>query len=73
MAELTKSPARERRILPRENVNLSANPVQVGVPQHGETPSPSLRVVREGAQISKIEVTCSCGCKMRILCDYQPQ
>ncbi len=71
MPEIVNVPERERRIFARQHVNLSNEPVAIGVPRTAAAASPSLRVVRDQDQITKIEVTCTCGCTMRILCDYE--
>ncbi len=72
MPPAVSSMERDRRILPRAQVNLSSDPVQVGLPIDPESASPSLRIIRDQDLVTKIEVACSCGCKMRILCNYDP-
>lgn len=70
MSEFSHAMEHDRRILPRGQVNLSHQSVHVGVPTDPDAPSPSLRIVRSDDQITGIEITCTCGCKMSILCNY---
>lgn len=39
----------------------------VGQPTHGE---PKVQLIREDGAVRAIEVTCGCGEKIRIRCDY---
>ena len=35
-----------------------------------QTAQPSVEVVRDGDHVEAIHVTCRCGCRMRIVCEY---
>lgn len=52
-------------------VRVTENPVRVGAPlvqlAHGE---PKVQLIREDGAVRAIEVTCGCGEKIRIRCDY---
>jgi hypothetical protein len=52
-------------------VRVSDGPVRVGAPvvqlAHGE---PKVQLIREDGAVRAIEVTCGCGEKIRIRCDY---
>ncbi len=52
-------------------VRVSDEPVRIGAPVATGTPGePTVRVAREGDTIQMLEVTCSCGERIRIRCDY---
>ena len=63
----------ERRILPGDQVNLSPQTVQVGLHSDTDASNPSLRIIRNEGEITGFEVTCTCGCKMNIRCNYEAQ
>ena len=71
MSDPAQTLEHERRILPGNHVNLSPQAVQVGLPTDAHAASPSLRIIRDQGQITGIEVTCTCGCKMNIRCNYE--
>lgn len=52
-------------------VRVTEDPVRVGAPlvqlAHGE---PKVQLIREDGAVRAIEVTCGCGEKIRIRCDY---
>jgi hypothetical protein len=52
-------------------IRVADDPVRVGAPvvtlAHGE---PKIQVVREDGVVRAIDVTCGCGEKVRIRCDY---
>ena len=70
MSDPAQALEHERRILPGNQVNLSPQAVQVGLHTDGAA-SPSLKIIRNQGEITGIEVTCSCGCKMNIRCNYE--
>lgn len=60
-----------RAIIPGKFVNVTEDPVRVAAPQKGpDGDEPQLEFIREGDVILAIEVTCGCGRKMRLLCQY---
>jgi hypothetical protein len=52
-------------------IRVTDDPVRVGAPMvtlaHGE---PKIQLVREDGVVRAIDVTCGCGEKIRIRCDY---
>jgi hypothetical protein len=63
-------------IIPGRRVQVSGEMVHVIVPQEEAAPvahpagEPQVTLVREGEIVQAIEVTCSCGRKMRLRCVY---
>ena len=58
-------------VVTADRVKLSADPVRVGVPPAaGGRAEPSVQLVREDGVIRAVDVTCSCGERIRIRCDY---
>ena len=52
-------------------VRVGGEPVRIGAPApQGASPEPTVRIVREGDVIQALEVTCSCGERIRIRCEY---
>lgn len=58
-------------VLSGQQVKLSPDSVRIGAPvshaRHGE---PTVQLVREDGVIRAIDITCGCGERIRILCDY---
>lgn len=58
-------------VLSGQQVKVSNDTVRIGAPvahvKHGE---PTVQLVREDGVIRAIDITCGCGAKTRILCDY---
>jgi hypothetical protein len=52
-------------------IRVSDDPIRVGAPTvvlaHGE---PKIQLVREDGTVRAIDITCGCGEKIRIRCDY---
>jgi hypothetical protein len=44
--------------------------VTVAVPGHEPRDQPLIELVREGDVVRAIDVTCPCGCRIRVLCEY---
>ncbi len=52
-------------------VKVGGETVRIGAPHAGEAHAePKLHLVREDGVIRAIEVTCACGERIRILCEY---
>jgi hypothetical protein len=52
-------------------VQVSEEVVRIGAPPSEEKPGePTVRIVREGDAVQALEVTCSCGERIRIRCEY---
>jgi len=59
-----------RALVPGRCVRLSGETARVKVPRHGLPAEPRVEVVREGETIRAIDVTCSCGQRIRLHCVY---
>jgi hypothetical protein len=46
--------------------------VKVPVPGHEVVVDPVIEVIREGDIVRALDITCSCGQRFRVLCDYDP-
>ena len=57
-------------IVPGHRVGQTAEVARVGGPHVHPGASPSVELIRDGDVIKAIDVTCSCGEKMRIWCSY---
>lgn len=51
-------------------VKLSGESVRIGAPLPPPKGPPTVELIREGGLIRAIDVTCGCGEKIRILCEY---
>lgn len=58
-------------VVSAERVKISGDSIRIGLPRLGERHGePKVQLVREDGVIRAIDVTCSCGEKIRIRCDY---
>ncbi len=65
-----------RGVVPGRKVVADASPVVLIPPrhqQHESTPAcaPQIEVIRDGDVIQAIDVTCTCGQKIRLRCVYE--
>jgi hypothetical protein len=51
-------------------VKLSGEAVRVGAPVAPPKPEPRIELVREDGVIRAIDITCGCGEKIRVVCEY---
>lgn len=63
--------ATSRCVIPRQRVVVGATPLQLSVPNQTASGQEGVRLEREGGLVRAIEVTCSCGERIRLLCDYE--
>ena len=67
----TEPEPRTPAVLSGQQVKVSSDVVRIGAPvahvTHGE---PTVQLVREDGVVRAIDVTCGCGERIRILCDY---
>ena len=58
-------------VVTASRVRMMENPVRVGAPSvtmaHGE---PKIQLVRDDGTVRAIDITCGCGEKIRVWCDY---
>lgn len=51
-------------------VKLSGDSVRVGAPQAQPKAEPRIELVREDGVVRAIDITCGCGEKIRVVCEY---
>jgi len=51
-------------------VKVSGEAVRVGAPVAPPKPQPTLELVREDGVVRAIDITCGCGEKIRVVCEY---
>jgi hypothetical protein len=56
-------------VIPSQCVRLSDETAHVAVPRRGVA-EPKVELIRSGDKILAIDVTCSCGQRIRLRCDY---
>jgi hypothetical protein len=57
-------------VVPAARVRVTGEAVRIGPPPKAGEPEPKVEVVREGDAIRAIHITCTCGEKIAIRCDY---
>ncbi len=67
----TKIDAGGTAVVTASRVRVMDGPVRVGAPSvtlaHGE---PKIQLIREDGVVRAIDITCGCGEKIRVRCDY---
>jgi hypothetical protein len=67
----TKSESGTTSVVTASRVRVMEDPVRVGAPSvtlaHGE---PKIQLIREDGVVRAIDITCGCGEKIRVRCDY---
>jgi len=58
-------------IIPGRRVVFAGGSAHVRIPAETTSKEPQIEVVRENDMIRAIDVTCSCGQKIRLVCDYE--
>lgn len=56
-------------VIPGQCVRFSDETAHVGVPRRGGS-EPKIDLIRSGDRIVAIDLTCSCGQRIRLRCDY---
>ena len=56
-------------VIPGQHVRLSDETAQVGAPRRGAA-EPKVELIRSGDKIRAIDITCTCGQRIRLRCDY---
>ena len=68
---MSASQTGSRPIISAQRVRIAADVIRVVAPKAEGTPEePRIQLVREAGVIRAIDVTCSCGEKIRIVCEY---
>ncbi len=44
--------------------------VPVGPQKAGAPEAPQIEVIRHGQWVQALDITCTCGCQLRVLCEY---
>ena len=57
-------------VVPGHRVVQTGEPARVGSSHPHATGQPTMELIREGDFVKAIDVTCSCGEKIRIWCSY---
>jgi hypothetical protein len=58
-------------VVTADRVKVSAEAVRIGAPQpEGKPGEPKIQLIREDGVIRAIDVTCLCGERVRIRCEY---
>jgi hypothetical protein len=71
MSETLPKPAFSRAVLSSNSVKFRTDSVRIGAGIHShESSNPKVEIIRDGDTIIAIEVICSCGERIRLLCDY---
>jgi hypothetical protein len=60
-----------RRIVPGQHVVVAGHNARIKIPAAPVPREPKLELVRDGDWVQAIDVTCSCGEKIRIVCEYE--
>lgn len=51
-------------------VKLSVESVRIGAPLPPPKPAPRVELIREGGVVRALDITCGCGEKIRVVCEY---
>ncbi|MDB5312207.1 MAG: hypothetical protein JWO38_6409 [Gemmataceae bacterium] len=58
-------------VVTADRVTVSAETVRIGAPRSADAPGePKVQLIREDGVIRAIDVTCTCGERVRIRCEY---
>ena len=61
---------RPRAVVPRQRVNVGPQATRVVVPGCQSDHEPQIQVITNSERIEAIEVTCGCGRRIRLVCQY---
>ena len=59
-----------RAVIPADEISLVGTPLCVGAEAGGHASGPTVELLREGNVIRAIDITCSCGQRIRVHCSY---
>jgi hypothetical protein len=59
-----------RSVIPGRCVQVSGETARVGVPGAAAQSEPKVELIRQGDVIQAIDVTCTCGQRIRLRCVY---
>lgn len=58
-------------LIAAQRVREANGRITVAIPGHSACEEPTVELVREGNIVRAIDITCPCGRRLRILCDYE--
>ncbi len=58
-------------IIPGQRVVFSGEAARIQIPAEATSKEPHIELVRENDMIRAVDVTCSCGQRIRLVCDYE--
>jgi hypothetical protein len=58
-------------VVSSQRVREAGGRAVVPVPGHEQCDEPVIELIRQGDVIQAIDITCPCGRRLRVLCDYQ--
>lgn len=61
-----------RAVVPGEWVRVTSETARVAIPGHSAPAAPRVELITQGDVIQAIDVTCTCGEKIRLKCVYPP-
>jgi len=71
MEAVERVPAEHNRaVVPGQWVRVTAETARVTVPGHGAAGEPRVELITQGDGIQAIDLTCTCGQKIRLRCIY---
>jgi hypothetical protein len=59
-----------RVVVPAGQVSIAELPVRVGAPGAAPAGEPRVELIRKGDVVQAIDITCSCGKRIRLKCEY---
>ncbi len=59
-----------RAIVPGQCVRVTGEKARVPIPGHETLAEPKIELIRQGDSIEAIDITCTCGQKIRLRCLY---
>lgn len=62
---------RTTAIIPGRRVVFSGESARIPIPAEATSKEPHIELVRENDMIRAVDVTCSCGQRIRLVCDYE--
>ena len=60
-----------RAVIPGQCIRVQTEAAPVAVPEPDCFDQPAVDIVRNGETIQAINITCTCGRQLRIVCEYQ--
>ncbi|MCR9119594.1 MAG: hypothetical protein NXI22_21890 [bacterium] len=67
---MTSSDTSPAKMFPADRIRVDARSMHLGVPPMGGCPDPNIEVVTKDGVVAAIEITCSCGQQIKLVCDY---